>query len=66
MSYAIKNTSDLADILSRAIRSEIEKETDFSKDIIDIVVNNYDLEAHGLSQMVKDIMDTIKRVADIN
>lgn len=62
MSYTVKNASELSSILAKAIKAEIVRETGYPAEIVDIVVNNYDLENRGLSQMVAEIYQIIKSV----
>lgn len=63
MSYVIKNASELSSLLAVAIKKEIVRESGYPKEIVDLVVNNYDLENRGLGQMVAEIYQIIKTVA---
>ena len=62
MSYEIRNNSDLSKVLARAIKDELIKEADVSSEVAELVVNHYDLEAHGLADMIRDIMGTVRKI----
>lgn len=63
MSYEVKNISKLSHLLAKAIKEEITREGGYAPEIVDIVVNNYDLENHGLGQMVAEIYKRVQTVA---
>lgn len=62
MPYIIQNNSDLSVILASAIKKELVREMNMPEEVAEIVVNNYNLEEKGLSQMVSEIAKTCKLV----
>jgi hypothetical protein len=66
MAYEVKNGSELSVILAKAIKAEIIRESKYSEELVNIVVNHYDLEANGLARMVSEIYNNVKQIAGDN
>ena len=64
MSYEIKNTSELSMILAKAIKAELIREMGASSEVVNLIVNNYDLETRGLAKMVSEIAGIVKTVTN--
>ena len=64
MSYEIKNTSELSMILATAIKAELIREMGASSEVVNLIVNNYDLETRGLAKMVSEIAGIVKTVTN--
>ena len=61
--YEVKNNSEIAVILAKAITAEIIRESEYCEDVVRMVVNHYDLENRGLGTMISEIYSTIKQIA---
>jgi hypothetical protein len=66
MACEVKNGSELSVILAKAIKAEIIRESKYSEELVNIVVNHYDLEANGLARMVSEIYNNVKQIAGDN
>ena len=64
MSYEIKNNSELSIILAKAIKAELIRELGESPEVVNLVVNHYNLEERGLAAMVSEIVTTIKAITN--
>lgn len=64
MSYEIQNNSELSIILAKAIKEELIRELGESLEVVNLVVNHYNLEERGLAQMISEITTTIKTVTN--
>jgi hypothetical protein len=64
MSYEIQNNSELSIILAKAIKEELIRELGESSEVVNLVVNHYNLEERGLAQMISEITTTIKTVTN--
>ena len=64
MSYEIQNNSELSIILAKAIKEELVRELGESPEVVNLVVNHYNLEERGLAAMISEITSTIKTVTN--
>ncbi len=64
MSYEIQNNSELSIVLAKAIKEELIRELGESPEVVNLVVNHYNLEERGLAQMISEITTTIKTVTN--
>ena len=56
------NHSDLSIKLAALLKAELVNEGQYPLDVVEVVVNAYNLEERGLAAMVASLADTIKQV----
>lgn len=58
------NHSDLSNKVSALIKAELVNEGQYPLDVVELIVNNYDLEARGLGKIVNELAGIIKTVTN--
>ena len=66
MAYEIKNNSDLSVKVARLIKDELIIQGGYTPDVVNIVVNNFDLENRGLGELLANICRMVKTVEGVN
>jgi hypothetical protein len=62
----IQNHSDLSIKVAALIKAELVNEGQYPLDIVEIVVNNFDLENRGLGVIVSELAGIIKTITNKN
>lgn len=58
------NHSELSIKVSALIKAELVNQGQFPLDVVELIVNNFDLEARGLGRIVSEIAGIVKTVTN--